>query len=108
MESEKFYRATPKSAVTILNFFCSNINPLDLCTLYTTIPHTQLQDRLHQLIKHLNKSFFCKNWKRRYKFLVLGFKQYHVVKSNIDSNNTYAEEDMLDLLIDKIFLSSVI
>lgn len=49
--------------------FCVN-KTFDFSTLHTTIPHAQLEDRLHRLIKQI---FFYKNGNRRYTFLDLGY-----------------------------------
>ena len=86
--------------------YCSNITKkkLDFSTLYTTIPHSKLKDRLKLLIQQI---FFYKNGKRRYKYLVLGHDQSYFVKHHTDSNNTYTETgiiEMLKFLIDNIFV----
>ena len=84
--------------------FCNNIKTFDFSTLYTTIPHSKLKERLKLLIQ---QSFYYKNGNRRYKFLVLGHDQTYFVKNHTDSKNKYTETDivkMLEFLIDNIFV----
>jgi len=49
--------------------FCNTIKALDKSTLYTTISHSKLKDRLKELVQ---LCFLKKNDQRRYKCLVLG------------------------------------
>ena len=86
-----------------LSYF-NSIQTFDFSTLYTSIPHAKLKDRLKSLI---HQCFFTKNDKRRYKFLVLGREKAYFVKNHTDSNNKYSEVDivrMLDFLIDNVFV----
>ena len=48
---------------------CYSINTFEFSTLYTTIPHSKLEDRLRELVQ---LCFMKKNGQRRYKYLVLG------------------------------------
>ena len=46
---------------------CNSIKTVDFYTLYTTIPHSKLKDRLRELVQ---LCFIKKNGQRRYKYLV--------------------------------------
>ena len=60
--------------------FCNTIKAFDNSTLYTTIPHSKLQDRLKELVQ---LCFLKQNDQRRYKYLVLGMNiSYFVKKKN--------------------------
>jgi uncharacterized membrane protein (DUF485 family) len=48
---------------------CNSIKTFDFSTLYTSIPHSKLKDRLRELVQ---LCFIKKNGQRRYKDLVLG------------------------------------
>ena len=83
---------------------CNNINTFDFSTLYTTIPHSKLNDKLRELVQ---LCFIKKNGQRRYKYLVLGMDRYYFVKNHSDSTKTFSETDiinMLEFLIDNIFV----
>ena len=47
---------------------CNIIKTFDFSTLYTTIPHSKLKDKLRELVQ---LCFIRKNGQRRYKYLVL-------------------------------------
>jgi hypothetical protein len=47
---------------------CNSIKTFDFSTLYTTIPHSKLEDKLRELVQ---LCFIKKNGQRRYKYLVL-------------------------------------
>ena len=82
----------------------SLINTFDFSTLYTTIPHAKLKERLKDLIFN---SFFSKNGKRRYSYLVLKGDSAYFVKEDADANIKYTETQviqMLEFLIDNIFV----
>ena len=49
---------------------CNSIKTFDFSTLYTTIPHSKLKDKLRELVQ---LCFIKKNGQRRYKYLVLLF-----------------------------------
>ena len=77
----------------------TSIQSFDFSTLYTTIPHQKLKDRLTSII--------FKNGNRRYKYLVLGHEGTYFVKEHSDSKNKYSEDDiikMLEFLVDNIFV----
>ena len=76
----------------------------DFSTLYTTIPHQKLKDRLTSIIRN---AFIFKNGNRRYKYLVLGHEETYFVKEHSDSKSKYSEDDiikMLEFLVDNIFV----
>ena len=50
----------------------TSIKSFDFSTLYTTIPHQKLKDRLASIIQN---AFIFKNGNRRYKYLVLGHEE---------------------------------
>ena len=59
---------------------CNNIKTFDFSTLYTTIPHSKLRDRLRELVQ---LCFIKKKGPRRYKHLVLGRDRYYFVKKTL-------------------------
>ena len=82
----------------------TSIKSFDFSTLYTTIPHQKLKERLTSIIRN---AFIFKNGNRRYKYLVLGHDETYFVKEHSDSNNKYSEDDiikMLEFLVDNIFV----
>ena len=84
----------------------TSVKTFDFSTLYTTIPHDKLKARLACLIK---SSFFYKNGKRRYRYLVLNSRtnSAYFVKEHTDASKKYNEDDiinMLNFLIDNIFV----
>ena len=82
---------------------CNSIKTFDFSTLYTSIPHSKLKDKLKELVL---LCFIKKNGQLRYKYLVLGRDKSYFVKNHSDSNKKISETDiikMLDFLIDNIF-----
>ena len=82
----------------------TSIKSFDFSTLYTTIPHQKLKNRLATIIRN---SFIHKNGNRRYKFLVLGREGPYFVKEKSYSKNKYTEDDIInkvDFLVDSIFV----
>ena len=82
----------------------TSIKSYDCSTLYTTIPHQKLKDRLTSIIQN---AFIFKNGNRRYKYLVLGHEETYFVKEHSDSKNKYSADDiikMLEFLVDNIFV----
>ena len=82
----------------------TSIKYFDFSTLYTTIPHQKLKDRLTSIIRN---AFIFKNGNRRYKYLVLGLEETYFVKEHSDSKSKYSEDDiikMLEFLVDNIFV----
>ena len=82
----------------------TSIKSFDFFTLYTTIPHQKLKDRLTSIIRN---AFIFRNGNRRYKYLVLGHEETYFVKEHSDSKNKYSEDDfikILEFLVDNIFV----
>ena len=82
----------------------TSIKSFDFSTLYTTIPHQKLKDRLTSIIRN---AFIFKNGNRRYKYLVLGHEEPYFVKEHSDSKSKFSEDDiikMLEFLVDNIFV----
>jgi hypothetical protein len=82
---------------------CNSIKTVYFSTLYTTIPHSKLKDRLRELVQ---LCFIKKNGQRRYKYLVLRRDRSYFVKHHSDSTKKFSETDiinMLEFLIDNIF-----
>ena len=80
----------------------TSIKSFDFSTLYTTIPHQKLKDRLTSIIRN---AFIFNNGNRRYKYLVLGHEETYFVKEHSDSKSKYSEDDiikMLEFLVDNI------
>ena len=82
------------------------IKTYDFSTLYTNIPHTKLKSRLAELIRN---AFRFKNGKKRYEYIVVGYKSTYFVKNHSESKHKYTEDDivrMIEFLIDNIFVES--
>jgi len=58
-------------------FSCNSIKTFDLSTLYTSIPHSKLRNRLRELVQLCS---ITKNGQRRYKCLVLGKDRFYFVR----------------------------
>ena len=83
---------------------CNSIKTFDFSTLYTTIPHSKLNDKLREFVQ---LCFIKKNGKRSYKYLVLGRDRSCFVKHHSDSTKKFSETDIcniLEFLIDNIFV----
>jgi hypothetical protein len=83
---------------------CNSIKTFDFSTLYTTIPHSKLKDKLRELVQ---MCFIKKNGQRRYKYLVIGRDRSYFVKHHSDSTKKFSETNiinMLESLIDNIFV----
>ena len=85
-------------------YICNSIKAFDFSTLYTTITHTLLKSK----IKELNQRCFSqKNGEQRYQYLDAGRYKYCFVKSHWKANNTYKQDEiiqMFNFLIDNIFV----
>ena len=82
----------------------SSIKTYDFSTLYTTIPHSKLKERLGNLIK---QSFLSKNGTRRYQYIVVKKNKAYFVKEHTDAKVKFDENDiinMINFLIDNIFV----
>ena len=62
----------------------TSIKSFDFSTLYTTIPHQKLQDKITSIIR---SAFIFKNGNRGYKYFVLGHEETYFVKEHSDSKN---------------------
>ena len=83
---------------------CNSIKTYDFSTLYTTIPHSKLKDKLRELVQ---LCFIKKNGQRGYKYLVQGRDRSYFVKHHSDSTKKFSETDIcniLEFLIDNIFV----
>ena len=81
-----------------------SIKTFDFSTLYTTIPHTKLKERLFGII---DNCFLTKNGTRKFKYIVIGHHDSYFVKHHTDSSHKYTEVEvkgMLEFLIDNIFV----
>ncbi|KAK3109031.1 hypothetical protein FSP39_021508 [Pinctada imbricata] len=81
-----------------------SIKAFDFSTLYTTIQHSKLRERLAKIISN---AFTSKNGNRKYKFIVVNYDKTYFVKEKSDSENKYTETDiiqMLNFLIGNIFV----
>ena len=84
----------------------TSIKSFDFSTLYTTIPHQKLKDRLTSIIRN---AFIFNIGNRRYKYLVFGHEERYFVKEHSDYKNKYEEDGiitMLDFPVDNIFVVS--
>ena len=84
----------------------NSIKTYDFSTLYTNIPHTKLKSRLADLIIN---AFRFKNGKKRYDYIVVGYKSTYFVKNHSEAKHKYTEDDivrMIEFLIDNIFVES--
>jgi hypothetical protein len=84
---------------------CNSINTFDFFTLYTSISHSKMKDRLKELVQlcFIKK----KNGQRRYKYLVLGRDRSYFEKNYSDSTKKFYETDIINMLvfvIDTIFV----
>ena len=82
----------------------TSIKSFDFSTLYTTIPHQKLKDRLTSIIRN---AYIFRDGNRKYKYLVLGREETYFVKEHYDSKNKYSEDNiikMLEFLEDNIFV----
>ena len=78
------------------------IKSFDLSTLYTTIPHSKLKDKLRMLVQ---LCFIKRNGQHRYAYLVLGRDISYFVKQHSDSTKQFSETDIFNIiecLIDNI------
>ena len=83
---------------------CNSIKTFDFSTLYTTIPHSKLKDKLRELVQ---LCFIKRNGQRRYKYLVLGRDRSYFVKYHSDYTKKFSETNifkMLEFLIYNIFV----
>ena len=55
----------------------NSIKSFEFSTLYTTIPHDKLKSKLKEIF---NQCFFHKNGNRRFKYVVIGYKDTYFVR----------------------------
>ena len=87
-----------------MSLSCNSIKTFDFSTLYTTIAHSKLKDKLRELVQ---LCFIKMNGQRGYKHFVLGRDRSYFVKNHSDSTKRLSETDiinMLECLIDNIFV----
>ena len=75
---------------------CNSIKPFDFSTLYTTIPHSKLKDKLRELVQ---LCFITRNGQGRYKYLVLGRDRSYFVKHHSDSTKAFSETDIFNIFV---------
>ena len=84
---------------------CNSIETFDFSTLYTTIPHSKLRNKLRELVQ---LCFIKKNGQRIYTHTFASKGQILFYKNNhSDSTKMFSETDiinMLEFLIDSIFV----
>ena len=84
---------------------CNSIETFDFSTLYTTIPHSKLRNKLRELVQ---LCFIKKNGQRRYTHTFARKGQTLFYKNNhSDSTKMFSETDiinMLEFLIDSIIV----
>lgn len=82
----------------------SCLKTFDFSTLYTTIPHDKLKEKLHSLI---NRAFVSKKGVRKYHYITIFRGTGQFVKTDSESKQKYSETDicdLLDFLIDNIYV----
>ena len=82
----------------------NSIQTFDFSTLYTTIPHSKLKQRISETVKN---AFVSKSGKRRFTYLALNSSNAYFVKTNSSCKVKYTEDDiisMVNFLIDNIFV----
>ena len=82
----------------------NSIQTFDFSTLYTTIPHSNLKQRISDIVK---QAFVTKSGKRRFTYLALNSSKAFFVKDNSSCKVKYTEDDiisMINFLIDNIFV----
>ena len=75
---------------------CNSSKPFDSSTLYTTIPHSKLKDKLRELVQ---LCFITRNGQGRYKYLVLGRDRSYFVKHHSDSTKAFSETDIFNIFV---------
>jgi hypothetical protein len=82
----------------------SCLKTFDFSTLYTTIPHDKLKEKLHGLI---HRSFVSKKGVRKYSYITIFNGCGQFIKTDSNSTQKYSEIEiceLLDYLIDNIFV----
>ena len=76
----------------------------DFSTLYTSIPHQKLKNRMHMLV---DQTFLYKTESRRYKHLVVNGHRTFFINEETSAGKKYDETlicQMIDFLIDNIYI----
>ena len=73
----------------------NSIKSFDFSTLYITIPHDKLKSKLKEIIK---QCFFHKNGKRRFQYVVIGYKATYFVRDHSDAPQKYSDADVIKML----------
>ena len=77
----------------------TSVQTVEFSTLYTSIPHQKLKDRMHMLV---NQIFLYKNGSRRYKHLVVNGDRTFFTNEETSAGKKYDETlicQMIDFLI---------
>jgi len=69
----------------------TSLRTFDFSTLYTTLPHSKLKQRLANIIRN---AFISKSGKRRYNFMVVKNDTAYFVKEHTDAKQIFTEEDI--------------
>ena len=69
---------------------CNKNQVFNFSTLYTTMPHQKLTNRLTSIIRN---AVIFKNGNQRYKYLVLGHDETYFVKEHSDSKRKRKRSD---------------
>ena len=101
-----------KNSSELLQKMTSFYNPkttsnqtFDFSTLYTSIPHQKLKDRMHMLV---NQTFPYKNGSRGYKYLVIDGDRTFFTNKETSAGKKYDETlicQMIDFLVDNIYIN---
>ena len=91
-----------------MNSFCypkiTSIQTFDFSTLYTSIPHQKLKDRMHMLV---NQTFLYMNGSHRYKYLVVNRGGTFFTDEETSAGKKYDKVlicQMIDFPIDHIYI----
>ena len=82
----------------------TSIQTFDFSTLYKSIPHQKLKDRIHLFV---NQTFLYKNGSRRYKHLLVNVDGTFFTNEETSAGKKYDETlicQMIDFLIDNIYI----
>ena len=70
-----------------------SIKTYDFSTIYTNIPHTKLKSRLAELIRN---TFRFKNGKKRYEYIVVGYKSTYFVRNHSEAKISTQKTTLLE------------
>ena len=86
----------------------TSIQTFDFSTLYTSIPHQKLKDRIHMLA---NQTFLYKNGSRRDKHLVVNGDRTFSTNEETSAGKKYDETlicQMIDFLTENIYINPIL